>query len=443
MYSVRSFGYASAVPAADDAGSELEDESIVEEDIPDAFTSDDDDAFKAAPVPPKSSAAPSVAASSKSAVTVATTKAAAVTYKYKVGDLVDAQYGRDVTWYPGRIQECNADGTYLVRYDDNDSEDGVLERHIRARVAVPVPAPTVVKTVAPTPRSAVSELESVAEDEAYSVDSFDAESSMMTASAAGKTGKAATAAPVAPKVLHRFKVGDVIDAQYGRDVTWYPGRIQECNADGTYLVRYDDNDSEDGVLERHIRARVAVPVPAPPATPATVPTSAPSTTSLSSGTTVTAAAVSALTVPVSVSASAAAPAPVVVSHGLPRAAAHSVAVGMPQPHAVTTQTGPTGHLTVATSAGSGSGVHKGESVVEDEGYSVDEFEAESVSSRRPLSIGKSSVVIAPSPLGPSLQPRVTATDGRSVHFGGMVIHFKTSCVPVSISSVTRRPACMW
>ena len=184
-------------------------------------------------------------------------------------------------------------------------------------------------------------------------------------------------------------------------------------------------------------------MPAPPATPATVPTSAPSTTSLSSGTTVTAAAVSALTVPVSVSASAAAPAPVVVSHGLPRAAAHSVAVGMPQPHAVTTQTGPTGHLTVATSAGSGSGVHKGESVVEDEGYSVDEFEAESVSSRRPLSIGKSSVVIAPSPLGPSLQPRVTATDGRSVHFGGMVIHFKTSCVPVSISSVTRRPACMW
>ncbi len=48
----------------------------------------------------------------------------------------------------------------------------------------------------------------------------------------------------------KFEEGDKIEGLYrGRGSKWYSGTITRVNRDGTYDIRYDDGDSEDGGCE--------------------------------------------------------------------------------------------------------------------------------------------------------------------------------------------------
>ena len=69
---------------------------------------------------------------------------------WALGSTAEVRYFRGEEWYPATVVEFNSDGTYLVRYEDGDEEDGVVATNMRAAgggsapppaAAVPAPAP--------------------------------------------------------------------------------------------------------------------------------------------------------------------------------------------------------------------------------------------------------------------------------------------------------------
>jgi hypothetical protein len=59
-------------------------------------------------------------------------------------------------------------------------------------------------------------------------------------------------------VVHSFDIGDRILALYNDndDDKWYPGEIEGVNEDGTFVVRYFDDDVEYDVPEFRVRSQL-------------------------------------------------------------------------------------------------------------------------------------------------------------------------------------------
>jgi hypothetical protein len=68
-----------------------------------------------------------------------------------VGTKVEARFGGDKAYYPGKIESMNGDGTYVILYDDGDKETRV------ARDLIQVAAPKEEQPVQPVPASAESD----------------------------------------------------------------------------------------------------------------------------------------------------------------------------------------------------------------------------------------------------------------------------------------------
>ena len=49
-----------------------------------------------------------------------------------------------------------------------------------------------------------------------------------------------------------FAVGDAVEANYGGEGHWYPGRIASFDS-GSYEIAYDDGESESGVVSANVR----------------------------------------------------------------------------------------------------------------------------------------------------------------------------------------------
>ena len=71
-----------------------------------------------------------------------------------------------------------------------------------------------------------------------------------------------------PKAL--LAVGTCVEARFGGDDEWFPGKIEAVNDDQTYDIAYDDGDREESVRPALVRAVVAEPdaADAPPETSA-------------------------------------------------------------------------------------------------------------------------------------------------------------------------------
>ena len=97
---------------------------------------------------------------------------------------MEADYGGEGSFFPGKITAVASDGTYSVGYDDGDAEDGIPAALIR--------------------RLADGDGDSGV---------FDADS-MSTSQG--------------------FKVGDRVEANYAGEGDFFPGTISKVNSDGTY-----------------------------------------------------------------------------------------------------------------------------------------------------------------------------------------------------------------
>merc|ERR1719224_269902 len=51
--------------------------------------------------------------------------------KLEQGDKVEARHGGGSKWYPGTITRCRLNGSYDIRYDDGDREQGVKADYVR------------------------------------------------------------------------------------------------------------------------------------------------------------------------------------------------------------------------------------------------------------------------------------------------------------------------
>ncbi|KAL4168768.1 hypothetical protein KRP22_012161 [Phytophthora ramorum] len=138
--------------------------------------------------------------------------------KFKEGDKVEAQYKGKSKFYPGVISRCRLNGTYDIDYDDGEKETGVDSEQIR-----PVQSASMPK-------------------------SKDNDASMSKAEAKGES----KSVPV--ESSQTYRVGTRVEARYMGKDNYFKGTISRANADGTYVIEYDDGDKENRVPSSSIRA---------------------------------------------------------------------------------------------------------------------------------------------------------------------------------------------
>jgi hypothetical protein len=156
-----------------------------------------------------------------------------------VGAPVQARYKCGDKWYTGKVEKVNADGTFDIRYDDGDGDEG-LEREF-------------VKTMAQLlAEQEAEEEEKVAAAAAAAAEAAvtvaAAEAAAAAAAAAASGGKGGKGGKGGGKQRRTLEVGASVKARHGGK--WCPGRVETANADGSYGIRYDDGEAGEAVKEQ-------------------------------------------------------------------------------------------------------------------------------------------------------------------------------------------------
>lgn len=187
------------------------------------------------------------------------------------GDKVEARYKRGRKWYTGIIVAVGRDGTYDIRYNDGDTENGVDPGLVRGNNVGST------DTLASTGAGRRTEddfsegdkvearfggrsrwlkatVQRKHRDGTYHLFYVDGEEERAVEKSLIRRvgGKTAERAPDANKKHH---VGDDIEAKYKRGRKWYPGIIRAVNRDGTYDIRYKDGDTERDVGPSLVRSK--------------------------------------------------------------------------------------------------------------------------------------------------------------------------------------------
>ena len=154
----------------------------------------------------------------------------------KVGQRVRARFlassrGPSIAnkWYAGVITAANVDGTYNIRYDDEDEETDVLSKFVQPLLDGASEAPHGASWV-----------------KKFRSSEPPARNGLRQASAVNVAG----ALKVGQRVRARF-----LASSQGLSAAkkWYPGVITATNVDGTYNIRYDDEDEEADVLSKFVQ----------------------------------------------------------------------------------------------------------------------------------------------------------------------------------------------
>ena len=198
--------------------------------------------------------------------------------KFKAGDKIEADYGQEGTYFPGQVERVNSDGTYDIAYEDGDAEDGVHENLIRERSngtsaasgsasagggSLAQPKFNKGDSIEANYRQEGTffpgKIDSVNADGTYDVgyDDGDAEAGVEEDLIRAKSNSTANLDPNSSTAGTKFKVGDDVEALYNGGDEWYAGKIDAANGNGTYSISYDDGDREEDVPENEIRTKVA------------------------------------------------------------------------------------------------------------------------------------------------------------------------------------------
>lgn len=191
---------------------------------------------------------------------------------FRRGDKVEARYKRGRQWYVGTIREVNRDGTYDVRYEDGDNEDGVdpgLVRKVGIGSTDSFGSASGAKNRRETDFLEGDKVEARFggrsrwykatvrrrnRDGSYHLLYVDGdEERAVEKDLIRKIEEPERAGANKSKIRHR--VGDEVEARYKRGHEWYPGVIQAVNRDGTFDLRYKDGDSEREVDPSFVRTK--------------------------------------------------------------------------------------------------------------------------------------------------------------------------------------------
>lgn len=130
--------------------------------------------------------------------------------KYRAGDKVEARFGGRSRWFRGTVERQNRDGTFHIIYADGDEEREV-EKSLMRRIG----------GGSETPRSG--------------------------SRSPGRRVISGGGSDVDLPAHAALRRGDKVEARYKRGRQWFVGTLRQVNRDGTYDIRYEDGDSEDGV----------------------------------------------------------------------------------------------------------------------------------------------------------------------------------------------------
>lgn len=193
---------------------------------------------------------------------------------FRVGDDIEARYRGKSKWFKGVIRRVNSDNTYDIRYADGDQETGVdstlvrsngggsLESSISRSASYRVGDKVEAKfggrarwfraTVERENRDGTFHLLYADGDEERAVDKslmrkIDGEGPRSGSRSPGRRVISGTSSDTEFATPPSFRQGDKIEARYKRGRSWYSGSIRAVGRDGTYDIRYEDGDTENGV----------------------------------------------------------------------------------------------------------------------------------------------------------------------------------------------------
>ena len=195
---------------------------------------------------------------------------------FKSGDHVEVNYKGSNTFYAAKIALVRTGGTYDIEYDDGEVEMRVPEKliypsdlgtnrevvqgHVKKR-EVSRPAlksesvdnpdervkPSPARRTAPNgdaPRSPARG--APRDDETYVSPKDQTYDKPITPASEGSRNRSYVSNLA-------FNVGDAVEANYKMKGVWYPGKVRNVRSDGTFDIRYDDNEEERGVSMEGLR----------------------------------------------------------------------------------------------------------------------------------------------------------------------------------------------
>ena len=177
---------------------------------------------------------------------------------FKIGAKCEARYKGKKRYYPGRVSADNDDGSYAIKYDDDEEESNVAEELIRL-VEDEEPAKgkhavgTKVEARYKGKKSFYPGVVSAYEQGAYDINYDDGEQESGVAEELIRVVEEA-AAPAPAAASSKYAVGAKVEARFGGKRKFYAGVVTKANGDETYSVTYEDGDVEDGVAGEMIRA---------------------------------------------------------------------------------------------------------------------------------------------------------------------------------------------
>ena len=125
--------------------------------------------------------------------------------------LLCVRTGIRAEFYPGEIKAVNADGTFTILFDDGDKEPSAIRENVKLVDAPPTAAPAA----------------------------------------------APTAPAAAPASVGGLTVGATVEARSLEWTSFYPGKIEGVNADGTFAILFDDGDKDPSVNPKNVRSLAA------------------------------------------------------------------------------------------------------------------------------------------------------------------------------------------
>ena len=172
--------------------------------------------------------------------------------EFRVGDEVEGKY-KNGRWYPAVVKEVQEDGTYLLDWNDGDSEDRVKSaRQLRRAQVSPNTFPVGIE-IKGVPLSNLRGR--------YEVGHWDLSESKMKKVVyviewiAEDAVNKKNIVEVNTKP-YEFRVGDSVDGQY-KNGRWYPAVIEERRPDGAFVLKWEDGDTADRVKSaRELRPKI-------------------------------------------------------------------------------------------------------------------------------------------------------------------------------------------
>lgn len=183
---------------------------------------------------------------------------------FAVKDRVECNFGGKNKWFSGMVVKVRDDESYDILYDDGDKELRIPLSRIRPVALSEEVDPSAMKVGIAVEvrfkgkhRYYAAKVAKINTDGTYQLSYGDGEVEDKVPVDLLRQVSGLTLGSDADE--HYSHKGQAIEANYKNSGKWYKGSISHRHSNGTYDVKYDDGDCENGVPPTHVRKAAVVP----------------------------------------------------------------------------------------------------------------------------------------------------------------------------------------